>query len=106
MRQIISEDEVLIRKIEINNHKIRWIVIDNEIYINGVDLVKANIISSEYNQNIALGPIKTTKRPYLITHRTKGNYKSPMRYIYIGDIIKRIRYSNHIWDYIKKQGVK
>ena len=45
MRQFIDENEVLIRKIEINNCKIRWICINDEVYINGMDLLKANIIS-------------------------------------------------------------
>ena len=103
MRQIIGEDEVLIRKIEINNCKIRWICINDEIYINGMDLLKANIISSETNGN-RLGTIKTTRKPYLIIHKTKGNYTSPIRYIHINDIIKRMRYDNYIWEYIKKQG--
>ena len=106
MRQYIDESEVLIRKIEINNCKIRWICINDEIYINGVDLLKANILSSTTVDENRLGSIKTTKQPYLIIHRTKGKYKSPIRYIHINDIIKRIQYDKHIWNYIKRQGNK
>ena len=43
---------------------------------------------------------------YLIMHKTKGKYKSPIRYIHIDDIIKRIQYDKHIWNYIKRQGDK
>lgn len=106
MRQFIDENEVLIRKIEINNCKIRWICINDEVYINGVDLLKANIISSGMVEENRIGPVKTTKQPYLIMHKTKGNYKSPIRYIHINDIIRRIQYDKHIWDYIKRQGDK
>lgn len=106
MRQFIDENEVLIRKIEINNCKIRWICINDEIYINGIDLLKANVIPSGITKDNRLGTIKTTKQPYLIIHRTKGKYTSPIRYFYIDDIIKIIQYDKHIWNYIKRQGDK
>ena len=106
MRQFIDENEVLIRKIEINNCKIRWICINDEVYINCVDLLKANIISSNMVEENRVGELKTTKQPYLIMHKTKGKYKSPIRYIHINDIIRRIQYDKHIWNYIKRQGDK
>lgn len=106
MRQYIDESEILIRKIEINNCKIRWIYINDEIYINGVDLLKANILSSGMVKENRLGTLRTTKQPYLIMHKTKGKYKSSIRYIHINDIIRRIQYDKHIWNYIKRQGDK
>lgn len=98
---ILDQNEILIHKTTIHDHKIRWFNMDDDIYVSCSDLAKTRMTGKQFSNKFDKDE-NNQYRIYNIIHKTKNNYTSRIRYVCIDDIISRINFEGTIWKYIKQ----